>query len=52
MTAKFEAAQNCPPPGGPGLHSYAAAAEPPEASSPTLWTTTPEAEAEPELELG
>jgi hypothetical protein len=49
MTAHFAAAQNCPPPEGPGLHSYSAAAEPPEALSPELWVTRPEPEPEAEI---
>jgi hypothetical protein len=46
MSAKFAAAQNCPAPEGPGLHSSGAAPEPPEAPSPGLWVTRPEPEPE------
>jgi hypothetical protein len=49
VTARFEAGQNCPPPEGPGLHSYSAAPEPPEAPSLELWVTRPEPEPEAEL---
>ena len=49
MTAKFEAAQPCPQPEGPGLHSYDAAPPSPEASSPDLWVTGPEPEPEASL---
>jgi hypothetical protein len=49
MPAEFQNYQPCPPPEGPGLHSYSAAPEPPEAPSPELWVTRPEPEPEAEL---
>jgi hypothetical protein len=49
MTAHFAAAQPCPPPEGPGLHSYSAVPEPPEAPSLELWVTRHEPEPEAEL---
>ena len=48
MSAKFAAAQPCPPE-GPGLHSYDAAPPPPEAPAPELWAATPEPEPEAEI---
>jgi hypothetical protein len=49
MSAEFQNYQPCPPPEGPGLHSYSAALEPPEAPSHELWVTRPEPEPEAEL---